>query len=126
MGKKNSQKKVKHIPMRMCIVTKEKKPKADLVRVVRVGEVVKVDPKGKERGRGANMVMNVKIFDEAVKKHILERALKIKRKLRAEEVKILRSDFAKAIELKKFRQGYKPVVIRVDKEKLKRVLNSDK
>jgi predicted RNA-binding protein YlxR (DUF448 family) len=126
MGKKNPQKKVKHIPMRMCIVTKEKKAKVDLIRIVKIGEIVKVDPKGKERGRGANIVMDVKVFDEAVKKHILERALKIKRKLKPEEIKSLRSDFIRAVELKKFRQGYKPVVIRVDKEKLEKVLSLDK
>ena len=46
--------KVKKIPMRTCVVTKEKLPKKDLVRVVRTPEgSVIIDETGKSNGRGA-------------------------------------------------------------------------
>lgn len=119
MAKKKRQ---KHIPMRMCIVTRERRPKMELMRFVRVKDKVKVDPQGKERGRGANISMDAKVFDEAAKKHLIEKALKLKKNLTDTEIKKLREDFVKAIELRKFRKGSKPVVLRVDKEKFKKVV----
>ena len=46
--------KMRKIPMRTCVITKEKLPKSELIRVVRtpLGEVV-VDATGKANGRGA-------------------------------------------------------------------------
>lgn len=120
MAKK--QLKQKHIPMRMCIVTGEKKPKAELMRLVRVNDEVKVDPKGKERGRGANITMDEKIFGAAVKKHSIERALKLKKNLTKEQVEKLKKDFIEGIELKKFRKGSQPVVVKVKKEEIEKVL----
>lgn len=114
-------KRQKHIPIRTCIVTKEKKPKRELMRLVRIGDEVKVDPKGKERGRGANISMDVDVFDEAVKKHLIQKALKLKRKLSEEEVVKLRKTFIKAIDEKKFRKGSKPVTIKVSKGQLKKI-----
>ncbi len=108
----------KHIPMRTCIVTRKKMPKSELMRLVRVGENVIVDPRGKERGRGANITMDVKIFDEAVKKGAIKRALKLKRKLQKDEIGKLRKDFAEAVEEKKFRKGRKRVTIRVKKDQI--------
>ncbi|MBU0976515.1 MAG: YlxR family protein [Patescibacteria group bacterium] len=125
MAKKKAQRE-KHVPIRMCIVTKEKKSKAELMRLVRVEDKVKVDPKGKERGRGANISMDMKIFDEATKKHLLERALKLGRKLSLSEIESLRKDFEKAIEERNFRQGNQPVVLKVDKEKWKKVVKNVK
>ena len=123
MGKKT--KREKHIPIRMCIVTKERKPKMELMRLVRVGDGVKVDPKGKERGRGANICMKEDVFDEAVKKGLIEKALKLGKRLSKEEVNELREDFLKAVEERKFRRGNKPVVVRVDKKKWKEVMGED-
>ena len=46
--------KVKKIPMRTCIVTREKLPKGQLVRVVRTPEgTVVIDTTGRTNGRGA-------------------------------------------------------------------------
>ena len=114
MGKKKTRQ--KHVPIRMCIVTKKRKPKKELMRLVRVDDKVVVDPKGKERGRGANISMDVKVFDEAIKKHLIERALKLERKLTKEEVQELKKDFKKGIEEREFRDGRKPVVLKVDKK----------
>lgn len=122
MGKKK--KREKHIPIRMCIVTKKRKPKKELMRLVRVGYEVKVDPKGKERGRGANISMDMKVFDEAVKKHLIEKALKLDKKLTKEEVQELKKDFKKGIEEREFRDGRKPVVLKVDKKEWRKVVKN--
>ena len=46
--------KTRKIPMRTCVVTREKLPKGELIRVVRTpeGEVI-IDETGKANGRGA-------------------------------------------------------------------------
>jgi len=113
----------KNVPMRMCIVTHEKKPKNELIRIVKtVDNEVKIDPKGKERGRGANILMDEEVFEKAIKKGILIRSLKLNKKLTDKEIGILKVDFKKAIEIKKFRQGNKPVVIKIKKEQVDEVL----
>ena len=46
--------KLKKIPMRTCVVTREKLEKKDLVRIVRTPEgTVEIDLNGKKNGRGA-------------------------------------------------------------------------
>ena len=46
--------KMKKIPMRTCLVTREKLPKQELIRVVRTPEgSVVIDETGKANGRGA-------------------------------------------------------------------------
>lgn len=119
MAKKK--KREKHIPIRMCIVTRERKPKNDLIRLVRTDDKVKIDPKGKERGRGANISIDINLFDQAIKKHLIEKALKLKRKLTDEETNKLRKNFQEAIEEKKFRLGNKPVTIKVSKKEMRKV-----
>lgn len=121
--KKKKRPQKKHVPIRMCIVTRERKPKTELMRFVRIEDEVTVDPKGKERGRGANITMDVKVFDEAIKKGLIEKALKLKKKFKKDKVAELRKAFVEAIELRNFRQGKKPVTIKVDKEKLKKALS---
>ena len=60
--------KVKKIPMRTCIISKEKLPKRDLLRIVRTpqGEVV-IDITGKANGRGAYIKKDVDIINEESK-----------------------------------------------------------
>ena len=55
--------KVKKIPMRTCIVTKEKCEKKDLIRIVRtpLREVV-IDKSGKLNGRGAYIKLNEEVI----------------------------------------------------------------
>jgi predicted RNA-binding protein YlxR (DUF448 family) len=117
----------KHTPMRTCIATGVKKPKSELVRLVRLdsdaGTEVKVDPKGKERGRGASIDSNLEAFDLAIKKGAIERALKLERKLSAAETTKLRDDFQKVLDEREFRRGNKPVVIKVSKEEFDRKLS---
>ncbi len=57
--------KVKKIPMRTCIITKEKLEKKDLLRIVRTpeGEVV-VDETGKANGRGAYIKKDLETLEK--------------------------------------------------------------
>lgn len=107
----------RHIPIRTCIVSRKKKPKKELIRLARDGNKVLVDCLGKVRGRGANICMDLEAFDKAVKKHLIEKALKLKRSLTEDEVKKLRNDFESAIDEKKFRKGKKPITVRITKDK---------
>lgn len=70
--------KERKIPMRSCIVTKEKLPKKDLIRVVKDkdGKVV-VDETGKVNGRGAYLKKDIKVFEEAILKKTLNRHLEV-------------------------------------------------
>ena len=68
--------KVKKIPLGTCVVTREKLPKKDLLRIVRTpeGKVI-VDESGKMNGRGAYIKKDVTVLEQAKKKKILERHL---------------------------------------------------
>ncbi len=68
--------KVKKIPMRSCVITKEKLPKGELVRVVKTTDnTVVVDLTGKLNGRGAYLKKDKEVFEKARKTKILERHL---------------------------------------------------
>ena len=43
---------IKKIPMRMCVVTREKLPKKELLRVVKFNDEITVDETGKLNGKG--------------------------------------------------------------------------
>lgn len=66
------------IPLRKCIVTNERKPKEELIRIVRnkEGEVF-VDPTGKKNGRGAYVSKDREVIDKAFKQGIINQALQI-------------------------------------------------
>lgn len=70
--------KAKKIPMRTCVVTKEKYEKKDLVRVVRTpeGEVV-VDSTGKRNGKGAYLKLSLEVIEKARLSKALDRALEV-------------------------------------------------
>ena len=69
---------MKKIPTRTCIITKEKLPKQELVRVVRTpeGNVV-VDTTGKLNGRGAYLKKDLEVFEKAKKSKVLDRHLEV-------------------------------------------------
>lgn len=70
---------LKHVPERSCIACREKRPKWELVRVVRTPEGnVEIDPRGKKAGRGAYLCKGRGCWETAFKKGSLERALKAK------------------------------------------------
>ena len=69
----------KKIPLRTCVVSKEKLPKQELVRVVKNNEnIVFVDLTGKSNGRGAYIKKDIGVLDKAIKSKILERHLEVK------------------------------------------------
>ena len=69
---------MKKIPMRTCVVTKEKYPKIELIRIVRTpeGEVI-IDETSKANGRGAYLKKDKQVFEKAKKSKILNRHLEI-------------------------------------------------
>ncbi len=69
--------KTKKIPLRTCVVSREKLEKKDLIRVVRTKEGVVVDPTGKVNGRGAYLKKSKEIFEKAKKSKILDRILEV-------------------------------------------------
>jgi predicted RNA-binding protein YlxR (DUF448 family) len=69
---------MKKIPTRTCIITKEKLPKQELIRVVRTpeGNVI-VDETGKSNGRGAYLKLDKEVIEKAQKSKALERHLEV-------------------------------------------------
>ncbi len=70
--------KQKKIPMRSCIITRERLPKQELIRVVRTPEQeIIVDLTGKKNGRGAYIKKDVEIISKAKKSGALARHLEV-------------------------------------------------
>lgn len=68
----------KKIPLRSCVVTRERLPKQELLRIVRTPEdTVVVDTGGKMNGRGAYIKKDIAVLEKAKKSKILERQLEI-------------------------------------------------
>ena len=69
---------MKKIPMRSCVITGEKLPKKELIRVVRTpeGNVI-VDESGKANGRGAYLKKDLETFSKAEKSKILNKKLEV-------------------------------------------------
>ncbi len=107
----------RHIPVRTCIATGEKRPKNELVRIVRnpQNQSLEIDLKNKIRARGANLLPTLEAFDLMRKKRALMRALKLEKDLTNEEYEDLRNKFLSSLEEKAFRPDNKPVTIRVKK-----------
>lgn len=64
------------IPMRSCVVTKEKLPKQELLRIVKTTDnTVIADVSGKINGRGAYIKKDIAVLDKAIKSKILEKQL---------------------------------------------------
>ena len=64
------------IPMRSCVVTRERLPKLELLRIVKTtdGNIV-VDESGKINGRGAYIKKDINVLDKARKSKVLEKQL---------------------------------------------------
>ena len=64
------------IPMRSCVVTREKFPKQELLRIVRTTDgCVVADISGKINGRGAYIKKDIAVLEKAIKSKVLERQL---------------------------------------------------
>ena len=68
--------KVKKVPLRTCVITKEQLPKQELLRIVRTPEgEVKADETGKLNGRGAYIKKDIEVSEKARKSKILDKRL---------------------------------------------------
>jgi len=71
--------KQKKIPLRKCVITNERFPKSELIRVVRTSEgFVSLDLTGKLNGRGAYLKKDITVIRKAIKTEKLDRHLEVK------------------------------------------------
>ena len=69
----------KKMPERKCVGCNERKPKNELVRVLRTPEgEIAVDRTGKKSGRGAYLCQNAACLEKAQKGHKLEKSFSCK------------------------------------------------
>ena len=67
---------MKKIPERTCLGCNEKKPKNELIRIVRTSEnTVCVDTTGKKNGRGTYICKNESCLDKLIESKRLSKAL---------------------------------------------------
>ncbi len=70
--------KEKKIPLRTCVITHEKLPKKDLLRIVRTPEgIVKIDLTGKINGHGAYIKKDRELINKLRNNKMLEKHLEI-------------------------------------------------
>lgn len=71
--------KSRKVPMRSCVVSHEKLPKSELIRVVNNAEKgVIVDLSGHINGRGAYIKRDINVLEQAIKSKALEKHLEAK------------------------------------------------
>lgn len=69
---------MKKVPQRMCVVTKEKTDKRNLLRIVKDNtNNVFVDVTGKKNGKGAYITKDLNVLEKAKKNKILERVFEM-------------------------------------------------
>lgn len=69
---------MKKIPMRSCVVTREKCEKKELFRVVRTPEQnIILDETGKANGRGAYLKKDASVINKAKTSKILDKVLEV-------------------------------------------------
>ena len=66
---------MKKIPLRTCVVTKEKLPKKELLRIVRTNDGIVVDETGKVNGHGAYLKKSMEALNLAKKTKALDKVL---------------------------------------------------
>ena len=66
---------MKKIPLRTCVVTKEKLPKKELLRIVRTNDGIVVDETGKVNGHGAYLKKSIEALNLAKKTKALDKVL---------------------------------------------------
>ena len=69
----------KKIPMRSCVVSREKLPKQELIRVVKNKDnEIFVDITGKQNGRGIYIKKDLEVLEKAKKSKIMDKLLESK------------------------------------------------
>jgi hypothetical protein len=76
MAKKQGRR--RHVPHRTCVACRTVRPKRELIRIVRTPEEeVTVDERGKQSGRGAYLCPQRICWEQALRRRVLDRALKV-------------------------------------------------
>lgn len=89
------QKRRKHVPLRTCVACHQKRPKRELIRVVRTlapEGTIEIDLKGKLPGRGTYLCREQSCWDKGLDPRKLGRALKCS--VSDEEIRRLREGLA--------------------------------
>jgi predicted RNA-binding protein YlxR (DUF448 family) len=73
-------------PERSCVACRGKMAKRELIRLVGNADVVQIDPKGKEAGRGAYLCPIRECWETGLKGNRLEHALRVKLTLENRQV----------------------------------------
>lgn len=68
---------MKKIPMRTCVVTKEKLPKKELLRIVKFNDEITVDPSGKLNGKGCYLKKDKEVILKAKNSKVLNRVFEM-------------------------------------------------
>lgn len=69
---------MKNVPLRTCMGCNEKKPKKELIRIVKNKEnLISLDKTGKAEGRGAYICDNITCLEKVIKSKRLEKTLEI-------------------------------------------------
>jgi predicted RNA-binding protein YlxR (DUF448 family) len=80
----------KHVPLRSCIACRAKRPKRELVRIVRTpAGTIEIDRDGKRSGRGAYLCPDQECWETALRHRKLGQALKCQ--VSADDVATLRA-----------------------------------
>ena len=67
-----------NLPQRSCVICRAQKNKNELLRIVKNKDnIVKVDERGKESGRGAYICYNLECIEKAKKSKRIEKSLEI-------------------------------------------------
>ena len=70
---------MKSIPLRTCMGCNEKKPKKELIRIVKNKDgIISIDRTGKAEGRGTYICDQVECLDKVVKSKRIEKVLESK------------------------------------------------
>ena len=64
---------MKKIPVRTCVVTHEKLPKKELLRIVKFNDEIKVDPSGKLNGKGCYIKKDISVLEKLKKEKTLNK-----------------------------------------------------
>ncbi len=78
MGKKSARRqRTKHVPERTCVACRARRPKRELVRIVRTSDsTLVIDETGKHNGRGAYLCPRRACWERALRQGTLGHALR--------------------------------------------------
>jgi len=111
---------IKEKQVRKCIVTNQRFKKAEMIRIVSFqGGKIEIDLTGKKPGRGCYVSLDINNLEKLVERKGALLARAFKKSISEAEIAYLKTEFAKAVEEKKFRPRIsKPVVLRIKRNQL--------